>query len=192
MLPPRFIITLSLALSRSAFALPEPTAVVTPAPIMARDDTLDQCAKAVTNLNAPAPSDQNLASWLGDHDTGRSLGANILSSKKITNVDKTCAEVASITPPASLASAYSSYNDQLSTWHSSVAPTINSLAPKCTGSALAAGAFLELLLVNDDVAQCTNTVNKYNKALPNAGVSTPRHLAAGAAVAGLTAALLVF
>lgn len=186
MQPPAIIIALGLALSTSALAHPDPA--VTPAPLAVRDDTLEQCTKAITSFIPPTASDTALASWLAQNEPGRNLGADLILGKKISDVDKTCSAVVSVTPPASLSSAFSSYNEEASSWHSNVAPTISSLAAKCTGSAAPAGAVLEFLLV-DDVPKCTNLLNKYNKGLPNAGASTSRWVAASAVLAGVATAI---
>ncbi|KAH6848417.1 hypothetical protein B0I37DRAFT_163928 [Chaetomium sp. MPI-CAGE-AT-0009] len=185
------IITLALAATASALAHPGPA--VTAAPLMARD--LEECARGATRIanNMPPVPTGALGSWYAENDALQMVQSALESGNKVENVDELCQAVTSTfpAPPASLASSWSSYSSRLDSWYSSAAPTISSVAAQCTddGAAAIVGAGLELVLATD-VPQCTNAINRYNKALENGAAGTPRYVAAVAGVAGLAAAFM--
>lgn len=187
---PAFI---TLALAATASALAQPGPAVTAAPLLARDT--EECAKGASRIldNMPPFPTGALGSWVAEHDALQAVQSAIDSGDNIDNADQLCKAMTSTfpTPPASLSSSWSSYNSRMSDWQSSAAPTISSVAAQCTddGAAGILGAGLELVLATD-VAQCTNAVNRYNKALGNAASGTPRYVAAVAGIAGLAATFL--
>ncbi|KAK3293736.1 uncharacterized protein B0H64DRAFT_405375 [Chaetomium fimeti] len=186
------LITLVLAASVSAVAHPGPA--VTGAPLMARDEA--ECAKGAASIasNMPPVPTGALGSWVAEHDAFQIVQSALDEGNRIDNGDELCQAVTSSpTPPESLSSSWSSYSSRLNSWQSSAAPTISSVAAQCTdnGPAGILGAGLELALATD-VPQCTNAVNRYNKALENAAAGSPRYLSAVAGVAGLAAAVMLF
>ncbi|KAK4032214.1 hypothetical protein C8A01DRAFT_41345 [Parachaetomium inaequale] len=189
------LIALTLAVSASALAHAGPA--VTPAPLMARDDAA--CARGAAKISAdlpPVPTG-DLASWMAEHDGYQILQSaldNYQDGETIADVNKACEIMTSTpTPPASLASAWSSYSEQEKSWLSRASPLISSVAAECTGTGAigAGGAGFELILATD-VPQCTNALNRYNRAVSSDGPATPRYVAAAAGIAGLAAAVVLF
>jgi hypothetical protein len=191
------LIAFALAVSVSALAYPGPA--VTPAPLLARDDAA--CAAGVAILSAqnppPVPSG-DLASWVAEHDGYQAVQSaldNYEDGETIADVNKACEVMTSTpTPPASLASAWSSYSEEEQSWLSSARPILSSVAAECTGTGAigAGGAGFELLLATD-VPQCTNALNRYNNAVRTSdGPATPRYVAAAAGIAGLAAVVVLF
>ncbi|KAK4149674.1 hypothetical protein C8A00DRAFT_18675 [Chaetomidium leptoderma] len=196
---PTSLITLALAVSASALARPDAAApaspAITPAPLLARG-IVDQCINAAHSIQDQfLPSiDPGLASWLNSNTGHRSLTSAVAADKTVGDVGGVCSAMLSqATPPDSLTSAFSSHSSAKSSWHARMAPTMSSVVAECTGDALLLGAAVEILAATD-VAQCTNGVNKYNRAIvsSSANAGTSSHVAAIAAVAGLAAALALF
>jgi hypothetical protein len=198
---PATLITLALAGSASAFieaglaALP----TITAAPLEGRD-TAQDCARAITSLSAglPRATDPGLASWISDYDNDHleSALSSIARTKAISDVNEVCSVLINPPPaPASLSSAASSYHSAASSWAVSATPAVSSIVSKCSGfgpSGLVK-AGLELVVATD-VAQCTNAMNDFNKAVSqsSASTATPGYLAAIAGVAGVAAVIALF
>jgi hypothetical protein len=195
------LISLVLAVSAPALAHPNlPAPTVTPAPLVSRND-LDKASEcmelASTILASPTPT-ASLASWLltaMPYDDLRS----VLTIAGEIDVDQACSLwLTTPTPPASLASAYSSYNSQYASWSASIAPVASSLAAQCTGDGLVGlfGVYVELIAATD-AAQCTGAFEHYNEAAASidwsaASVAKPRYLGVIAGAAGLAAAIVLF
>jgi hypothetical protein len=185
------LITLALAASASALANPNPA--VTHAPLLARDDK--GCASAAAGITAgipPRPTG-DFGNWVASNDN--LLQSALGGGTKIKNIDDVCKTAMSTpTPPEEFASAYSSYNDALTSWQSGASSAVSSvLAAQCTSGSVQglAAAGLQLALATD-VPACTNALKKWNDNLPSAAAATPRYVAAVAGVAGLVAAFSLF
>ncbi|KAH6847615.1 hypothetical protein B0I37DRAFT_148285 [Chaetomium sp. MPI-CAGE-AT-0009] len=163
----------SLALASPAPA-PEPhPALVTPAPMLhpaaarlgvrqfrqSTDSELSksiECGREYLSLADTIPRETNtdLAKWLL---TAASPAAEIISA---TSIDDSLTSLcdpsltATLTPPASLSSAWSTYLEHASSWVTSVAPAASSLAQSCGGEISAA---IQFLLVSDSET-CTKAV----------------------------------
>jgi hypothetical protein len=188
---PAALITLALAASASALAYPEPA--VTHAPLLARDDK--GCASAAASITAGIPSRPtgDAGNWIASNEGGLAIALG--GGTKIKNIDDVCKTAMSTpTPPEQFASAFSSYNEALTSWQSSASSAVSSvIAAQCTSGSVQglAAAGLQLALATD-VPSCTNALKKYNDNLPSAAAATPRYLAAVAGVAGLVAAFALF
>jgi hypothetical protein len=158
-------------------------------------DNYQECASAIAKISANMPPlvNKDLSSWLASYDGLSGAQSAIEDGKKIDNVDSACsAMMTTPTPPDSLTSAASSYFSRLESWQSSIAPSVTSAAARCTGDGVVglAGAGLELIVATD-VAQCTNALNKYNKAVSAANTGAPRYFVAIAGAVGVAAAVVL-
>ena len=178
---------------------------VTPAPLVARADLADDpsCLAAaesftdpVSDMPSPTPT---LASWIIENERREGIDAvesAFVDGKLLNNdeIDKFCPRiVATLTPPASLASAYSVYSSRMSSWQVSVAPIANDALAQCTGGGQVGlmGAYVGFLVATD-VPQCTNALHRHNNALSSASTAKPRYAAALFGAASLAAAIALF
>lgn len=177
--------------------------VVTPAPVVARADLADDpsclaAAESFTDANMPSPT-PTLASWIIENERREGIDevASAFVDGKLLNddeIDKVCPRiVATLTPPASLASAYSVYSSQMSSWQVSVAPIANNALAQCTGGGQVGliGAYVGFIMATD-VPQCTNALHRHNSALSSANTAKPRYAAVMFGAASLAAAIALF
>ncbi|EAQ90226.1 predicted protein [Chaetomium globosum CBS 148.51] len=200
------LVTVAFGVSTSALvhpAAPPLPPVVTPAPLVARGDQAAslRCSNAIepfTEANMPRPT-RSLASWLVEHEDRQGIddiASAFVSGSKIDNgeIDRVCPlVVATLTPPASLASAYSTYTSQMSSWQASVAPIASSAMAQCTGEGQLGllGAYVGFIMATD-VPQCTNALHGHNAALSSANTAKPGYVAAVVSAASLVAAIVIF
>jgi hypothetical protein len=197
------LISFALAVSAPALAHPDlPAPTVTPAPLIARDDLdkASECREMASTILTPPTPTGSLASWFltaMPYDSLSSVQNAITTAGKV-DVDQACSLwLTTPTPPASLASAMSSYNSRYSSWAASVAPVASSVAAHCTGDGLVGlfGVYGELIAATD-AAQCTSVFEHYNEVASSidssaACVATPRYVGVVAGVA-LAAAIVLF
>lgn len=129
---------------------------------------------------APYPSDTNLASWiLTDAET--LVGPT--TTVPLAQAEKACETSDNVEPtvPASLTSAYSSYEAEAKAWLTEGAKGVSSVAKDCPTKV---GQAFELMFATD-VAECKALVNKINGKESGAASSSAPIFAAVAAFAGL-------
>ncbi|KAK4163054.1 hypothetical protein QBC43DRAFT_70118 [Cladorrhinum sp. PSN259] len=120
-------------------------------------DNAQDCQNALTAvaLAAPVPTNTEFLDYLASaYPTENLVDLQSLLLKPSpvrSDLDKLCTAVygpvATMTVPADLTADYSSYKSEFSAYSSSWAPTIKSVAPKCTDVTVKVG--LELAIVQD-------------------------------------------
>ncbi|KAK3321774.1 hypothetical protein B0H66DRAFT_552648 [Apodospora peruviana] len=138
------------------------------------------CARSYTSFirELPLPTG-SLLSWAataGDED--------LVTVTDIKQVDEMCSKTDTLTPPASLASAYKAYESEVSAWATSVQSEAHSLAQSC-GSPI--GPMFDMLVATD-AAACKSAASAYFGAPTGSGNAGPREtgcMVAAAAVAGV-------
>jgi hypothetical protein len=169
--------TLLTALTSATLALANPApaphpALVTPAPaihpaaaqLAARqfrtsDSDLSksvECASLYGSLaqGMPRETNRDLGRWLL---TAAGSLADLATATAIDESFTTLCDAsvtATLTPPASLSSAYSTYLDNASSWVTSIAPAASSIAESCGGQI---SAFIDVLVISDSES-CTKAV----------------------------------
>ncbi|KAK3952321.1 hypothetical protein QBC32DRAFT_341696 [Pseudoneurospora amorphoporcata] len=143
--------------------------------------SLNSVMSSVTNA-APYPSDTKLASWLLT-----AVDAEPTTTIPLDQAEKACetSDVAEPTVPASLTSAYSSYEEEAKAWMTDAAKGVSSVAKSYCPTKVA--QFMELAMATD-TAECKALVNKL-KGKSGAAPSSAPVFAAVAAFAGLVGVL---
>ncbi|KAA8631421.1 hypothetical protein SMACR_06087 [Sordaria macrospora] len=139
-------------------------------------NSINSVMSSITSA-APYPSDADLASWLLNN-----VEEEPITTIPIDQAEKACetSDRTTATPPASLASAYSSYEKEAMSWQSNAAKGASSAVGNCPTKVR---EFVELTFVTD-TAECKALVSKLNGKSGAASSSAPV-LAAVAAFAGL-------
>jgi hypothetical protein len=171
--------TTLLALTGATLALanPAPAPLVTPAPALypgaarlaARQfgdpvfsglNTADlsksiECGREYASLASEVPAETNtdLASWLLTEAAQNVVTAAETFDNSLTTLCDPSV-TGTLTPPASLSSAWSTYQSKVTSWVSSAAPAAHSIASSCGGEISAAAE----LLVMSDSESCTKAV----------------------------------
>lgn len=101
-------------------------------------------------LDAPTPTGR-VVSWLTSVASSFAITATEQVDDSLTTL---CAASASLTPPASLSSAYESYTSKFNSWASEVADEAHSIASDCGGRV---SAMVEMIIVTDEES-CTKAV----------------------------------
>ncbi|KAK4124091.1 hypothetical protein N657DRAFT_644284 [Parathielavia appendiculata] len=101
--------------------------------------------------DAPTPTDGDLFTLLRSIGESFAVTATAGIDDSLTTL---CAASASITPPASLSSAYDSYTSEVHSWASSVADEARSIASECGGEV---SAMMQFLIVTN-AESCTRAV----------------------------------
>jgi hypothetical protein len=101
-------------------------------------------------LDAPTPTGR-IVTWLTSVASSYAITASEQIDDSLTTI---CAASASLTPPASLSSAYQSYTSKFNSWASEVADEAHSIASDCGGKV---SAMVELMIVTDEES-CTKAV----------------------------------
>ncbi|KAK4040090.1 hypothetical protein C8A01DRAFT_35870 [Parachaetomium inaequale] len=196
--------TTLLALTGATLALanPAPAPLVTPAPVLhpaaARLATRQfdgdpvfsdlnpaelskslECARQYASLAHEAPRESNhaLASWLVTVVAQNAVtAAETIADSLTTLCDPSV--TATLTPPASLSSAWSTYQSKSTSWISSAASEAHSIASSCGGEI---SAVAELLVISDSES-CTKAVLGIVAALNgDEGVTTSGTVTTGSA-----------
>ncbi|KAK3689250.1 hypothetical protein B0T22DRAFT_169242 [Podospora appendiculata] len=144
------------------------------------------CASAVLGLitDLPLPSGDLLTFAM----TQTQATSSVTVDPSHLDAKVLCSTTGTLSAPASLTKAYSSYLSEVSAYISSVAPSAHAIASSCGG---ALGAAAELLVATDS-AQCSAAINSLAQGTATSTAAGPRETAyvvAVAYVAGVVGAM---
>lgn len=185
------LLTLALVASVSALASPAlqtPPVALVERQLAARATTTDpaSCVATLSSMISavPTPTDDQVLTFVATALPLESVASVVAKNPKIKDTDLLCTAMGllnSVTPPADLATAYSSWSQSLDAWYSSYTPVASTMAPQCGDL----GPIFELLVAKD-TEQCKKSINKL---VSSGTVTAPRVAAVGAAVIGAIAVI---